>query len=142
MSQDHYKTWIPNSLLNSPAWRATRGVAPHVYLCFYQKRRMAKKQKGVQERKCINERQLEFTYAEALKIGFTEHEFRRAIDTLIQNGFIDIVEYGGGLEHKKTLYGLSERWRAWGQPNFEKAQRVKHRRGYCARELHDPSMYG
>lgn len=135
MAEDYRKTWIYNSLLNSPAWRSLRGTAPHILLHFYQRRKMEpKKRKCRDERKCKNARALQFTYAEAKAMGFTEHEFRKAIDSLISRGFIDIVEYGGGTEHKKNIYGISERWIRYGEIDFVTVKRTKHKRGYCSDE--------
>jgi hypothetical protein len=45
--------------------------------------------------------------------------FRNARDQLIEKGFIDIRQRGG-LWKQATIFMLSERWRKYGKPDFEK----------------------
>ena len=65
-------------------------------------------------------------YEEAEKEhGFTASKFTRALDKLINFGFIDIAEYGGHAKGKYTLYLLSERWERYGKTDFIKVERAK-----------------
>ena len=46
----------------------------------------------------------------------------------IEYGFIDVAETSAGLHPAPTLYAISERWRAYGTPEFVPRLRpVKHR---------------
>ena len=126
---------IEKEILNHPAWFSLGGRAPHVYLIFLQRRRMEKiGKRGHQRMTCTNSQEIIFTYAEAKKkFGLTKRQFTRAIDTLVEVGFIDIVKQGGSLFKEETIYGLSDRWRKWGQPDFEKKSRSVRdiTIGYC-----------
>ncbi len=57
-----------------------------------------------------------FTYTEAVKYGFSTRTFSRAVQDLIQHGFIDLVEQGGlrGVGHTCSKYKLSKRWVTFG----------------------------
>ncbi len=119
----------------SDAWLSLGGIAPQVYLLFLCKRRMEKTgKKGHQRNICTNGRELVFTYQEAKEsYELTQPRFRRAIDDLISKGLIDVVRSAGGLFKEVTLYGLSERWRKYGTPQFEEAPRSKRNQtvGFC-----------
>lgn len=131
-SNQNRKTWIDNAILTSEAWRSVRGVAPHIFMLFLSKRKMAKRNKRVKaDWICININELNFTHDEAKKAGYTEKEFLLAIRKLIDRGFLDVVQYGGGVEKNKTVYALSNRWMKYGTDEFVKSVRVKYRRGFC-----------
>jgi hypothetical protein len=129
---------VEKEMIKSEAWLSIRGVAPHVYIIFLTKRRMEKiGKKGHQRTLCTNSQELIFTYSEAKeKYGITKREFSRAIDNLIEHGFIDIVTIGGGMFREETVYGLSERWRKWGTSEFEEKKRKirKISMGFCKPE--------
>lgn len=72
----------------------------------------------------LNNGELVFTYIEAKqKYGMTAGRFARAIDELVEKGFLDIAETGMGLYGMPTHYGISDRWRYWGTEKFEPAKR-------------------
>jgi len=53
----------------------------------------------------------------------------RAIDTLIEHGFLDISHSGsGGKKGDKSLYAISERWKVWGTDAFTPVSRPKDTR--------------
>jgi hypothetical protein len=134
---DPNKTWFPNSLLKSKVWLSLGGKAPQVFMIFMSKRNTTKqgeRKKQQKEYSAWNHKELEFTYSEAAKMGIGEHAFRRAIDNLVDHGFIDIEEYGGGVEQRKTIYRLSNRWKKWGTDEFHMFARIKHNRGFCSDE--------
>ncbi|HDL07491.1 MAG TPA: hypothetical protein ENG35_01985 [Desulfobacteraceae bacterium] len=82
------------------------------------------------ERVIINNGQLEYTYSEAEKAGIPRSTFMRAIDQLVSKGFIDIHHSGsGGKKGDKNLYGISNRWRAWGKAEFVEKKRPRDARG-------------
>lgn len=120
----------------SKAWLSLTGIAPQVYMIFLLKRKMVKinKKKGKEKYRCVNTRELVFTYAEAKDpYGIAPTTFRRAIDDLISKGLIDVVTSVGGLFKEVTLYGLSDRWRNYDKPEFEENPRPKrnHTVGFC-----------
>jgi len=103
------------------------GVATQIYILFLFKRKMEKTGKrGHQRNICTNGRELVFTYREAdQNFQITQRRFNRAIDELIDHGLIDIVESASGMFKEVTKYGLSDRWRLYDTPQFEKSSRKK-----------------
>lgn len=70
-----------------------------------------------------------FTYAEAeRKFGLTRARFSRALNQLIELGFINIAHHGGGLMGDCTLYSISDRWRHYGTDQFVFKSRPKDTR--------------
>ena len=119
----------------SKAWLELSGAAPHLYIIFLFKRKIGKMgKKGHQRNVCTNSQELVFTYVEAREnLEITERRFHRAIDELIDKGLIDVVKSSSGLFKETTLYGLSDRWRKYGTPQFEKFSRIKRNQttGFC-----------
>ena len=71
-----------------------------------------------------------FPYAEAEnKFGITRPRFQRAIDQLVEHGFIDIVHSGGGMLRDISKYAISTRWMDYGTSKFIEKQRPKDTRG-------------
>ena len=71
-----------------------------------------------------NNGQIILTYTvimKTLKIG--NSACTRAIDCLIDHGFIDITEQGGS--NAPNLYGISDRWRDYSTENFKPKPRKK-----------------
>lgn len=126
------KTWVDNALIESNAWLNLRGKAPQVFLLFLKRRKMTRvKRDGQHHWVCSNGNELTFTYAEADDKGIGRDQFRRAIDALVENGFMDVTEYGGGVDHLKTIYAISDRWRRYGTDAFEHKTRIKSTKGFC-----------
>lgn len=72
----------------------------------------------------LNNGEIVFTYEEAKRLyGIKPSRFRRAIDELVEKGFLDIAETGMGLYRMATHYAISDRWRWWGTDRFEQAKR-------------------
>ena len=117
-------------MVQTPVWLSLSGTAIKVYHLFRCKCQFAKKSKrqgkrseGLMER-ILNNGKIEFTYKEAEKqYGITRGQFVRAIDELIEKGFLDITEPGGGIRKLKTLYAISERWRDYDKASFRKMHR-------------------
>jgi len=59
-----------------------------------------------------------FTYQEAKNIMAID-TFIKCRNSLIENGFIDIIKRGG-LEKQSMIYGLSDRWKKYGTKDFIK----------------------
>jgi hypothetical protein len=116
---------LDQSLVRSKSWLELSGTAHCVYLlfrcrCKVEKYRCRKKHGFT----IANNGQLVFTYAEAeQKYGILRGRFSRAISELIYHGFIDITATGQGTYKVTTLYAISDRWQAFGTPDFKTAQR-------------------
>ena len=102
-----------------------------MYVDFLSKRRIERvrgRSKARRKWKLVNNGEIVYTYSEAGALGMSNSVFKRAIDSLIEHGFIDIEESGVGIYKYATKYWISERWRQWGTPNFEKRSRPKRNR--------------
>jgi hypothetical protein len=127
---------LERALFQSKPWLSLTGASTQVYLIFagkVQKEKVGRR--GKEAWRMTNNGELEFTYLEATgKYGITNPRFTRAIDQLVDRGFIDIAHQGGGLSGEcphnrdKARYGLSERWRLWGTRDFKAVPRQKGRR--------------
>jgi len=122
--------WIERELVKSLAFGKLTGAAPRVLLVFFTKRQMVSIKVGKREVwDCANNGALEFTYDEARdRYKLTDHRFTRALDQLITCGFLDVEHAGGQLQRDKSLYRLSDRWRAFDRADFEEKRRPKGRR--------------
>ena len=132
--------WFEREVFESPAWRELTPTAMRVYFQFMLKRKLerVKYPRDGKKFRQTNNGEIEFTYKEAKdKHEISEGTFREALERLIEVGLIDIAESGAGLYKHKTLYGISERWRKFGKPDFERRQRPKDNRhvGYQKRNV-------
>jgi len=115
--------FFEKKLLTSKAYRSLRKPTSYFVLgIFMTKRRMIEVGRGGKEQWVIeNNGEIEFTYEKAQReYGISYSAFGDAIDELREKGFLDIVESGGGVHKAKNLYSLSERWRLYGTPQYEK----------------------
>lgn len=101
--------------LDSVAYQELSGGAAKAYPYFKRidgkvKRKLGDDYNGI----------FDFTYSEAEKCGFARRTFSRAIDDLIEKGFLDIVKQGGkrGCGMSNSKYKLSSRWVDYGKPCF------------------------
>lgn len=118
-SNENRSIFLDYELLTSRAFLSLKTVtATKVYMIFMTKRQM-KKVRG-RDFEIANNYQIVFTYDEAVKLlNISKSTFTRAIDELIEKGLIDVAATGKGLHKIPTLYGMSERWRAYGTDQFE-----------------------
>lgn len=125
------KIVIDADLVSSRAFLNLTGVAPQVYFLFLRRRRMVKTgRKGKEKWVIENNGEIVFPYAEAInKFGFTRPRFLRAIDQLVEHGFIDIVHSGGGMMKDISKYAISKRWQDYGTQKFIQKHRPKDTRG-------------
>ena len=125
------KIVIDADLVLSPAFLQLTGAAPKVYLLFLRRRRMVKLGRKGKEKWIIeNNGEIVFPYAEAKeKFGITPPRFQRALDQLVEHGFIDIVHSGGGMLRDISKYSISERWLSYGTDSFIPQYRQKDTRG-------------
>ena len=125
---------VERFLLKSKAFRSLSGTAKTVYFDFCMKCRVksaARKPGKKRQRVILNNGEIEYTYSEAekKKPKINRSAFMRALDGLIERGFIDVAHSGsGGKKGDKSKYAISERWRKWGGADFKKAIRPKDTR--------------
>ena len=117
-------------MILSPAFRKLNGRAMEVLLLFLYRR-----QWSLPSRKgkwyTTNNGEIVFPYKEAKKrFKIPKSSFARAIDNLIEYGFIEIAHLGGGLIGDCTRYSISERWRKYGTDSFVRKKRPKDTRGF------------
>lgn len=121
---------IEKRLIESQAYRELSGKAPQVLMDFMAKRQLEKKpgrDSRREEWRIINNGKITYTYEEAETWGMSRPTFVRALDNLIDHGFIDIAQTGAGLYKLCTLYALSERWKNWGTSAFVAKPRPKRK---------------
>ncbi len=121
---------LEQSMIKSNVWLSLSGTSVNVYLLFRTKCRIEKRgiKRGKRdlERMISNNGEIVFTYAEAkTKYRISKNRFRRAVDELLEKGFIDIAETGMGVHKVTTLYAISERWRKFGTPDYKTVPRPK-----------------
>jgi hypothetical protein len=116
---------VEKKLLKSPAYRRLSGTAKTVLTDFMMKKRV-KKHNARWE--IINNGEIQYTYTEAEQNGISRRAFSRAIDALIESGFLDITETGAGVCRLPTKYAISDRWKNWGSDSFVTRSRSKRRR--------------
>jgi len=122
--------WIEREMILSPAFRKLNGRAMEVLLLFLYRRQW--KQAGREGKwYTTNNGEIVFPYKEAKKrFKIPKSSFARAIDNLIEYGFIDITHLGGGLIGDCTKYSISNRWRNYDTDRFVQKKRPKDTRGF------------
>ena len=122
--------WIEREMILSPAFRKLNGRAMEVLLLFFYRR-----QWSLPSRKgkwyTTNNGEIVFPYKEAKKrFKIPKSSFARAIDKLMEHGFIDIAHLGGSLIGDCTRYSISNRWRNYDTERFVQKKRPKDKRGF------------
>lgn len=142
MSKYGYGAFIERELFESKAFKSLTKKQMQIYFYFLLKRQFGQNKgksgkpgKRTPSKIIINNGKIVFTYSEAEKLGFPRKTFRVAIDKLIEVGFIDIAHPGKGgmvvngkVTGECTLYGIFERWKDYGNENFETKKRQKDTR--------------
>jgi len=127
-------TFIEREMLESEAYLSLKGFAPQLLPLILLKRQFENHgSKGKQKRICVNCNRLNITYAEFKnKYGVTQPKMTRAIDQLLEKGFLSIVYPGGTFRQDKAVYALSNNWIIW-KPGmvFETRKRERIERGFC-----------
>lgn len=123
---------VQRDLLKSEVFRKLNGTAKTVYFDFLMKCKVKSRAAASgrkKERVILNNGQIQYSYSEAEKKGILSGSFMRAIDTLIEHGFIDISHSGnGGKKGDMNLYSISDRFEKWGTDIFVLATRPKDTR--------------
>ena len=114
---------VEKEVLNSEAFRKLNGTAKTVYLDFLMKRQIKKvKARNGQKKKqvkILNNGEIQYTYGEAEMRGIPRKTFMRAIDSLMEHGFIDVTHSGsGGRKGDVSLYAICDRWKTYGTDMF------------------------
>ena len=122
--------WIEREMILSPAFHKLNGRAMKVLLLFLYRRQWKQaSRKG--KWYTTNNGEIVFPYKEAKKrFKIPKSSFARAIDNLIEYGFIDIAHLGGGLIGDCTKYSISNRWRNYDTDRFVQKKRSKDKRGF------------
>jgi hypothetical protein len=109
-------TW---EILNSKAYRELSPSAAKALPYF-----IGKNGKGQREKGAAYSGEIEFTYAEAVRLGFANRTFSRVIQELTSKGFLNPAAHGGlrGFCKSTNKFKLSSRWREYGKPGFEEKE--------------------
>jgi len=110
-----------HDLLHSKAYRdLTYGPAIKVLNWFHEKVKVKvdKKKRGKDRYHVLNDGEIDFTYREADFRGLSAQQFSKALRELHSFGFIEKKKPGSALKGDWTVFGLSERWKAYGTPDF------------------------
>ncbi len=130
MAIQGHRIVLIDTMIRSKAFASLRSTSKQVILELYCRRQMMETSTGKGRNKVkiwhiTNNGQIVFTYAEAQKLyGYTRHRFTRAIDELIEKGFIE-VNTQGGLRQQPNKYTLIDAWINYGNPNFGQPMRRK-----------------
>ena len=127
-------TYVERDLFESKAYLSLKGFAPQLLILMLGKRKFNKIKNGKKNSfQCTNNHHISFTYKEAQeKYGLTIPRFIRAIDDLLEKGFIKIEHSGGGIEGDKTIYALSNSYLLWKEGSvLYKRETYSVKRGFC-----------
>lgn len=117
-------TWVESSVFLSPAFlslghkgksKTVSTCSVQVCLLFLGKRSFYhwKKKKGPEAYERQDGNKLTLTYKELEARGISQPRATRAIDELLEKGFIKIVRSGGAYDKDKTIYGLVDDFKGW-----------------------------
>jgi hypothetical protein len=122
------KVVFERGMINSNAFRSLSKKALQVLCQFLARRKMKKKGRyGKEKWIIINNGEIEFSYRDAEnKLKISNRTYTRALDELIEKGFISIAEQGNGTGGgRRTKYSIDDRWQRWGKPDFKSKKRKK-----------------
>ncbi len=127
---------LEQKIVKSKPWLKLTGASTQVYLIFRTKCQMKRIKAKVGRSSgmsIVNNGEIVFTYKDAYrKYGISKDRFQRAIDQLVEFGFIDISHTTNGLHKVETQYAISDRWKNWGTDAFvpKKRERRLHGPGF------------
>jgi hypothetical protein len=111
--------WLEHEIFYSKPYRLLSAKTGWVLQRFLQKRKWHPTNK--RNRKPVFENEgIAFTYAEAIHFEISISTFHTSIKKLVQMGFIDVDHQGGAYGNDYSRYNISNRWRKYGTPEFEK----------------------
>jgi hypothetical protein len=124
MSKPYNDLYVEQELIKSPAYIELGGKAPQVFMLFLCRRRVEKGSRG--RHVITNNGKIIFPYKETFeKYGIKKSTFAKALDKLVENGFIDVCHSGGGMNGDCSLFAISDRWRMYGTEKFVSKVRKK-----------------
>ena len=127
-------TWIEREMFESRAFLSLTGFAPQLLILILAKRQfITHGRRGRQKKVCTNCDRINITYTEFKnKYGITQPRMTRALDQLLEKGFLSIVYPGGTCRQDKAIYSLSTNWLIWKLGIiFEGRERESVARGFC-----------
>ena len=126
---------MPTAILNSLAYEALMYGPALKVLCWFHLKKKMEIVGGNRKRPlygCTNNGKISFPYEEANARGLSVQQFSHALKLLQAFGFIDISRTGNAARGEYTLYALSERWRDFGTPNFNRTEFPQQTRNHSA----------
>lgn len=114
-------TKICNDMMDSPAWKALTRSQRYLYLELKRKY-TAKYADG--RLLSDNADNISMPAAEAKELYSDLRTFRADIDSLIEYGFINLIE-SGWTTRTANIYGFSDRWKRYGQVDYEMPSQFK-----------------
>ena len=128
-------TWFERDMFESKAFLSLRGFAPQLLVLVLAKRQFASYGKKIGKKKlvCTNCDSINITYTEfENQYGITQPRMTRAIDQLLEKGFISRVYSGGTYRQDKAIFSLSEKWMLWRKGIvYERRKSESVERGFC-----------
>lgn len=118
--------WLERLMVDAPVWRGLTNTAKIVYMDFLLKRQMNPDDTGMYY--IANNGNIQYTYNEAKNKGIPYASFQRAIDELIEKGFLSVTNTGMGMYKGCTTYSIDDRWKLYGKPEFKIRKRPKQKR--------------
>jgi len=125
-SEDEGKIYILNEMLDSDVYRSLGRCSMLIYQDFLRKRIMRRIKRNKKAVWVIeNNGKIVYPYLEAEEKGFSNDQFRNAIDELQGKGFIDIKHLGkGGRKPAEgtgdvSKYWIDDRWKKYGNEDFK-----------------------
>ena len=124
-------------MIESKAYLSLSGFAPQLLILVLGKRKWDKYgRKGKVKYILSNGDSINITYVEFKRIyGITQPKLTRAIDQLLEKGFLTVVHRGGAYRQDKAVYSLSDSWIIW-KPGMaiQKREKEQIKRGFCRAE--------
>ena len=108
--------YTEREMIKAKSFRSLSGTAHVVLMDFLAKRQFCRRpnSNGKKEFLISNNGEIQYSYKEAEKAGITRPAFVRALDMLIERGFIEIAHHGaGGRKGDVNLYSVIDKWRKW-----------------------------
>jgi hypothetical protein len=125
------KIMIEPDMFYSEAFKCLSASAIRTLMRCLQKRKWGKeKVKGKKRIVYYDDEGFIFPYTEAGFLGIGTTQFWKNIKKLVEIGFLDVEHQGGWYqkndkEKNYSVYKLSERWKKYGQPDFENIVKPK-----------------
>jgi hypothetical protein len=123
VSSSRYGTFVKEEMIHSKAYRALNSIGKEMLILFLLSQPVHK----VNGKWVLNkEVGFSFTYSDAKKKhGISQPRFTRGLDSVIDNGFFELLYQGGGMEGDFSLYRMIENWRDYGTDKFKVLPRPK-----------------